>query len=34
MSMDKMVGGSYEKGLANMKSLVEGASPANAPTGR
>ncbi|MBC7821650.1 MAG: SRPBCC family protein [Planctomycetaceae bacterium] len=26
MSMDKMVGGDFEKGLANMKSVVEAAS--------
>jgi hypothetical protein len=26
MSMDKMVGGDFEKGLASMKGLVEGKS--------
>jgi hypothetical protein len=26
MNMDKMVGGQFEKGLAQMKSIVEGAA--------
>ncbi len=33
MSMDKMVGGDFEKGLANIKGIVEApAAPATAPT--
>jgi len=32
MSMDKMVGGDFEKGLADMKAIAEKSAPANAPT--